>query len=394
MKSYDVAVVGSGPAGSFTACQLASRGYDVLVLESRNSVGEKGCCTGIVGRECFERFSCDDKVVLREAKSARIFSPSGKSIRVERDEVQAYIVDRPAFDRAMAQRAQKSGACYSLGCLVKDVTYNADGVIIHTERGGCRENIGAKVVVLATGFGSGLPARMGLGKVGDFVIGAQAEVRVDGLDEVEVYAGKKLAQGFFAWFVPLVGNRALAGLFSVSQQEQQLKQFISKLVLEGRITSDEYHINYGGVPLKPLSRTSAERVVVVGDAAGQVKPLTCGGIYYGLLCAEMASNVIHKAFEKGDFSANALAEYEKRWQKLLSRELKIGYWAYRLYGQFSDSITERLFDIIKSNGIDKDLAEDSSLSFDWHADFILAVLKHHALKGIFLGMKSWSPWGR
>jgi len=80
-----------------------------------------------------------------------------------------------------------------------------------------------------------------------------------------------------------------------------LKNLISSLIAQGKITSAETKITYGGIPLNPLPKTYRERMIAVGDAAGQVKPTTGGGIYYGLLCADMAAEVIHGAYEATTF---------------------------------------------------------------------------------------------
>lgn len=384
-------VVGAGPVGSLVARRLSSLGHSVVVLESKERIGEGVCCTGIIGRECWERFPVDSGVILREAKSASLFSPSGNLIRVARDEVQAYIVDRSAFDSALARDARDAGARYLLGCRVTEVTLGGGCVMVRTNRDGRGDDFKARVVVIASGFGSKLPAMLGLGRIDDFVIGTQAEVRADGLGEIEVYTGRGIAPGFFAWFVPTLGDKALAGLLCSHHQGRYLRQFIAELSHQRRITSTEFNITYGGIPLKPLPRTFGERVVVVGDAAGQVKPTTGGGIYYGMLCADIAAEALHRALGEGNLSAGALADYERVWKEKLSRELRVGYWAHKFYHRLSDSQLERIFSIVRSSGMDQALLEDNRFSFDWHADFILGALKHHALRGILSEIKGWRP---
>ena len=76
------------------------------------------------------------------------------------------------------------------------------------------------------------------------------------------------------------------------------------------------------LPLGPIERTFADRVVVLGDAAGLVKPTTGGGIYYSLLSAALASETLEGALEQDDLSAAALADYQVRWRKRLGSELR------------------------------------------------------------------------
>ena len=106
---YDVAVIGGGPVGSRVAYHLAGRGYGVVVLEQKAGTGDRLCCTGIISRECAKSFAISDRLILRQANSAVLFAPSGKALRLWRDEVQASILDRAGFDIALARQAQDSG---------------------------------------------------------------------------------------------------------------------------------------------------------------------------------------------------------------------------------------------------------------------------------------------
>jgi flavin-dependent dehydrogenase len=115
-------------------------------------------------------------------------------------------------------------------------------------------------------------------------------------------------------------------------------------------------------------------VLVVGDAAGQVKPTSGGGLYYGLLCADMAAATLHQALAEDDLSARRLAGYERDWKRRLGWELRIGYWARRLFERLSDKQLDRIFNLIKANGIDEALLKAEDLSFDWHGKAILRLL--------------------
>jgi len=218
-----------------------------------------------------------------------------------------------------------------------------------------------------------------LGKVGDFVTGAQAEVETTGIGEVEVYLGQEVAPGFFAWLVPTSPRKALVGLLSRRDPGLYLRKLVSSLAAQGKMASADVELSYGGIALKPLARTYSERLMVVGSAAGQVKPTTGGGIYYGLLGADMAANNLHQALKSDNLSAKNLAKYEREWKRKLGRELKIGYWARKLYESLSDTQIDRIFDIIRSNGIDEALLNEDDLSFDWHGAVVLRLIGHQAL---------------
>jgi len=154
---------------------------------------------------------------------------------------------------------------------------------------------------------------------------------------------------------------------------------MSSLLAQGKIASAEVEVSYSGIPLKPLAKTYGDRLLVVGSSAGQVKPTTGGGIYYGLLCADMAANNLHQALRRDALSAKNLAHYGREWKRKLGRELKIGYWARRFYEMLSDRQIDRIFDIIKSYDIDEALLKAEDLSFDWHGQVVLRLIGHQVL---------------
>ncbi len=370
---YDVLIAGAGVAGNYVAYGLAALGYSTAVVEEHEKVGEPVQCTGIIGAECFQRFPVFDGTVLREVRAARLFSPSRKEMRLDRGTTQAYIVDRAAFDQRLAQKAQERGAEYLLGHKVADIAVGDDAVTVTTGEG---KTLRARAAVIATGCISNLPARLGMGKVEDIIMGAQVEVDINGVDEMEVYLDQDLAPGFFAWLVPTSRHRALVGLLARQNSARHLRGFVDMLVCQDKITAPQATPTYGGIPLHPLRRTSARRVLVVGDAAGQVKPTTGGGVYYGLLCAEIAAGILAQALSANDFSEALFSTYHQTWQDRLGRELRIDRFARHVYERLSNRQIEAVFGIINSNGIHEAMLRSPELSFDWHGDAIVKGLKH------------------
>lgn len=328
---YDIAVICDGPVGSRVDYQLAGAGHKVVVLEQKERPGERVCCTGIVSQECTRSFAIEEKLILRQVASATLFSPSGKVLRLERPDTQGCILDQLAFDTTLAHRAQDKGTEYVFNSPAKNLEVDSERVKIETLRQGERTCFEARAVVIVSGFNSRLVEELVLGSINHFFVGAQAEVETDSSDELEVYFGEEIAPGFFAWLVPTSPSKARVGLLTRHQPGDYLKKLLSSLVAQGKIASARAELTYGRVPVKPLARTCFDRVLVVGTAAGQVKPTTGGGIYYGLLCADIAASTLHQALATNDLSARGLANYERKCQKKLGAELKKGHRVRRFY---------------------------------------------------------------
>ena len=377
----DVIVIGAGPAGNNVAYRLASLGYSVTVVDGRKRIGDK-LCTGIVGAECIQRFPLDKSLVFRDARVARVIAPGGEIVDFAKQDVQAHVVDRVAYVASFAAMACEAGATYLLGYRVTDVSSDGEctsvqivptpGLTDESER----RTLRGRALVVASGFGSKLTGQLGLGMIGDFVTGVQAEVLAPDIEEVHVYFGRGIAPGFFAWLVPTSGGKALVGLLSRNRGHVHLENLMLKLQADGMVTEVTKEPTHWGIPLRPLARTFGERLLVVGDAAGQVKPTTGGGIYYSLLASEIAADTLHKAFSRNDLSTSQLSHYEKEWKALLSHELETGYYARRLFEVLNDCQIDFLMHTIASNGIYSELADSRTLSFDWHSGVISKVMSH------------------
>ncbi len=216
---------------------------------------------------------------------------------------------------------------------------------------------------------------LGMGRHGDVTTGAQAEVEAPSLKEVEVYFGD-VSPKFFGWLAPTAPGKARAGLLARHNPHGLLKEWLLQLAAQGKIISADVPLHYGGIPLKPLPRTFGDRVLVVGDAAGQVKPVTGGGIYYGLLCADIAAKHLDRALKTGDLSAASLAGYERDWKQLLGKELREGYFARRLYERLGYGFIDRLFRTVREQGIAEALLREPDLKFDWHGGALRRFVRH------------------
>ncbi|MFQ6090969.1 MAG: NAD(P)/FAD-dependent oxidoreductase, partial [Candidatus Bipolaricaulia bacterium] len=144
-----------------------------------------------------------------------------------------------------------------------------------------------------------------------------------------------IAPGFFAWAVPSSPGRARVGLGTA--QREALRGCFARLM--GQFPGDPAAINGGLIPIGPPSRTVADRVILVGDAAAQAKPTSGGGLYTGIVCAKIAGEIAARAVKGG---MKTLEEYERRWRGLLGRELWFGLLAHRLFAGLSDDELSRI----------------------------------------------------
>ena len=376
----DVIVIGGGPAGNMAAIGLVELGHRVVVIDSRHCLGDK-LCTGIIGKECFDRFPPDEDDILGKAQSATFVSPLGKTHRVTKKKPQAYIVDRISFVASLAERASDGGAVYRLGEQVVGISRNSQSIEVETVSGSSHHKYESKVVVIGSGFGSPLLPMVGLTSGGSngHMVASQAVVESSNLTETEIYLGRNVAPGSFGWLVPIDESIALTGMVTRQKLNGHMDNFIDSLSEDGKVKSVIDEPKKWGIPVKPLPRTYSDGVVVVGDAAGLVKPTTGGGIYYALLSGEIAATTVHAAFVNENFSAIQLSNYETEWKRLFGNELRVGYYARMIYETLGDSQIESLLDTVLETDLKNDILNNDEFSFDWHSGVIRFAMNRNVL---------------
>jgi geranylgeranyl reductase family protein len=379
----DVVIVGAGPAGSHLARCLAKEGLDVLILEEHSEAGDGVICSGIIGREAYDRFSLPEEATIGSLQRVRFYSPSGKAVDYDAGETLATIVSRKKFDSALAARAVAAGAVLRTGSRVKQVAVDGRGVRLELRRDGRTLSVSARLCVLATGFGSGLIRQCGLGGPRHRIQGAQAEVPFRGRDHVGIYLGSRFAPNGFGWSVPIGGGLARIGVVTDRQSPRYLRRILNRPDVRSHraaTAAGSIRIQACPIPVGTLDETVSDRLMVVGEAAGQVKTTTQGGIYYGLLCAEMAAETAAAAFRAGDFSREALAPYDHRWRAKLEAELKLGLLIREFYSELSDRQVDRLFDLARIEGVMPMI--ERKARFDWHGPVIRSVLNNGFLGAV------------
>jgi geranylgeranyl reductase family protein len=374
-------VIGGGPAGLHAAARLAAEGVSVDLFEEHDTVGEPVHCTGVLAREAFERFGVPRGSILNDLTTVRFHPPSGHAIEYSPAEIEAVVIDRVGFDRQLAQRAADLGVTFHTARATK-VDVDATGVTV----AGGEVVVRARVCVLACGASYALHRRLELGRPRLVLQSAQAELPADRLGAVEVHFGSGVAPGGFAWAVPVKRRdrqTVRIGVMCASDARGHFRRMVERVSARWSVrTDDRCTPRHKVLPLGSIGRTTRDRVIAVGDAAGLVKPTTGGGIYYSLLSAALAAETLLPALAADVLSADRLAVYERAWRDQIGSELRWQLILRRIAQRLPDADIDRLFDLARNDSLLPLVRRTAR--FNRHRDFIIALLKHPPARRVLL----------
>jgi digeranylgeranylglycerophospholipid reductase len=262
-------------------------------------------------------------------------------------------VNRSLFDKHVARIAEAAGAQYIMGSRVESLIIEDNftrGILLEKIRENERKF--ADIVIDAEGVSSRLLRQFGLSSLDRRMVVNGVEAEVEGVkdtvsDEVEVFLGKEYAPGFYAWLIPKNDGSAKVGLASRSGNSLE---FLLRLIKKHPVASEQlrharvmkkaFHpITLGG----SIPRAFGNGFLAVGDVASQVKPTTGGGMILGMNCARIAAEVANEAFDRNDFSAKYLGEYERRCDEFSGFDMRVMLRIRKMLNRLSD---ERLDDLI------------------------------------------------
>jgi digeranylgeranylglycerophospholipid reductase len=351
---YDAIVVGAGPAGLVGARTIASKGFKVIIVEKERRLGVKPC-----GEACSAPTLEDSLVdpngdfVAQKIKGALIYPPNKKSISVVGEAGVGCILNKSLFLQHLASKAIEAGADILMGSQVVSLERNEGIVKAKTQE----TELEAKLVLGADGFTSTVAKSFGLEKTGNReVIPCMQYLMVNCTfrDEqtAEFYLGREVAPSGYAWAFPKGEGKANVG---VGVRGSPAKPYLEKFI-EGNpdMFSKAKVIGIEGAPVTiggMLDQIVDDNVMLVGEAAGQVIPLTGAGIHSGVVGAKMAAQTAIDALEKGDFSKDMLMSYSENysehWGKRISDSLK----ALRMIEQLNDDDLNMLAEMLDSSDI-------------------------------------------
>jgi geranylgeranyl reductase len=322
-QTFDVVVVGGGPAGATAAHTLAQRGLSVMLLDR---VGRIKPCGGAIPPRLIKDYAIPDHLLVAKAKSARMIAPSDHKVDIPIDNGFVGMVDRAEFDEWLRERAASAGAVRRIGTFDK-LSRDADGVsVVHyqarerSQRGeGTPAQVRARSIIGADGAKSQVARQAGVDGAKDTqyvfayheIVKAPA-VKPAGYDgtRCDVYYQGLLSPDFYGWVFPhgdtlSIGTGSADKGFSLRHAVAQLRQ------ASGLAQAEVLRREGAPLPMKPLKRWDNGRdVVLAGDAAGVVAPASGEGIYYAMYGGELAAHAVEKLLHTGEVKSLLFARKE------------------------------------------------------------------------------------
>jgi len=341
---YDMVVVGAGPAGAVAAWTAAQMGLSVLLLEKRQEIGVPvRCAEGIAERDLAPFVEPDERWISARVSKAEITAMApGQHETLRAEGGQGYILERRIFDRMLAERAAAAGAQVAVKTPVCGLLWETGavgGVTVGSQES--RQDIAATVVIGADGVESQVGRWAGL----DTWLPLQetmacAQYLLAGVDIdptcCAYFIGEEIAPGGYAWVFPKGAGKANVGLGVAGDQAgqgQSALQFLHRFIegQAGLACGSPVAMVAGGVPVTlPPRRLVTDGLMLVGDAARQVDPLTGGGIAHAMAAGRSAAQVAAAAIRSGDASRLSLSRYEAEWSDGPGRKIARNYrWRQR-----------------------------------------------------------------
>jgi geranylgeranyl reductase family protein len=316
----------------------------VALLEEHRRIGVPSHCSGLISPRTLEEAEIQEPIVANRLTGAYIHTASGGSLAVGGEETRALAIDRVRLDELLCEQAQAAGAELLRARMVQAQRQNG-GVRLHCQRDGRDLQLSARLVLGADGAHSRVARTLGLAPPRErvYCLGLEGRLRVPREEFVHVFVGQRLAPRWFGWIIPIGGGRVRVGI-GCDGSDKPIRCY-KRLAAAFPDLFGEMDVcrMYGGtIPLDFAPRSYADNVLLVGDAAGQVKPFSGGGIYTGLVAGRHAAEAAAAALAADDTTARSLRSYERAWKSEIGRELTRSLRIRRFGLRLSDSDLDRL----------------------------------------------------
>jgi len=353
---YDVIVIGSGIAGSYIAGKL--KDYNVLVIEKDKEPMLKD--SGIVSDNIFDFFR-GDKLIKDRINRIRFVSQSN-SITIERRDPFAYVLEREELTGFLRNRSEDK----TIFETAKEITRHDGFISVRTGE----HEYHTKILIGADGANS--IVRKSITKKGPkLCAGLMNKAHTDvGHDCVHVYFNKYFSPDFFSWTIPQSNEY---GLVTAIRPMEYYNYFKRKMGLPNG------NVFASWIPIG-MTKSYSNRILLVGDSCGQVKPLTGGGIIYSLKASEHALETIKHAFDEDIFNESILSDYETKWKNDFGKEIKKQLFFRKIYRKATNQQIDRL--INEFGPYIEDIDEYEKFDYDRPAELISNVPKLKMLRAL------------
>jgi len=332
-NKYDVLVIGGGPAGALAGKTAAEKGLSALIVEKRPAIGAPVRCAEGIGKEALQEFiDPDPRWISADMKGADIVAPDGFMMKLGSKMSGGkvgYVLDRKIFDRELVWKAAEAGADIAVKSrAAAPIMENGAVKGAKIAYGGKTTEVRADVVIAADGVESkfskwcGIDTTVPVREIMSSVQYVMADIDIDEFSTV-FYLGNEVAPEGYLWVFPKGKRSANVGIGisgRKSGEGHRAKDYLDKFVKKTFPNGKTIEYIPGGVSVcRPLDCTVADGLMIAGDAARVVDPLTGGGIYNAMYTGKLAAEVAAICIEQGDVSKKALMKYDKTW-----RESKMG----------------------------------------------------------------------
>ena len=355
----EVIIAGGSVSGLLAARELAKNNRNVIILENDNEIGTPEKCDGLISINALKSLSISptNKLIQNEIRHAILYSPNNSEIKIDARDKGVIVLDRSEFDTELARTATRYGAEIKLGEKVNTIQQSANYVKTISDK---TEYL-SKFAIDSRGINSA-------SNLDNISILHAAKYEVQGnwfnKDTIEVYFNQDNTPNFFTWVIPMSSDTAKIG---VAGEKINVFNILDKFVSNkgGQITKK---IAAPIVISGPIKKFINNSIITVGDAAGQTKPTTGGGIYSGGMGGILAGQAIIKFLENEITDIN---NYENKWRKIFGPEFKKMLLARRIFQNFTNDDINQLFNILKDIDMTNTIKESN---FDFHSLIFTKVL--------------------
>lgn len=354
--SFDAIIGGGSVSGLFAAREMASKGMKVLVLEEDHEIGTPEHCGGVVSQKGLEALGIIPRIktIDNEIKQA-IIKTKNNSIEVNAVNQKVIVIDRRSFDKEIAFQAQSHGAEINTNSLIVGIAYEDNWFKVKIKGGTIYKS---RYFVDARGVGT--LVNKGLRNI---IPSGQYEVYAPWIlkDTIEVIFDAERYPGFFAWIIPTGEGKGKIGVAGKSINPNVLLE--SFLKTRGRPYSIIRKI-YAPIWIAGYVRPFYDgKNVKVGDAAGQTKPTTAGGIYTGGMGGIYAGRAIALSLSEGE-KTSYLSHYEQKWLSKFGKEFDRLLFMRRILERLDNKSIDKIFSEISTKTLD---AISDTADFDFHS---------------------------